>query len=244
MMNNQEGGDVYGAWLSDAEGQHAHDLLTAALDDLLLEEPNEGAIEHAQSTLRETLQAAGSKAVYYDLLARSPLGPIYLAMSEAGLVALDFSDSEEAFLSKIGKRTGVIPTHAPEKLTDVARQVREYLRGERAAFDVPLDLSSLTAFQRQVLQTVRQVPRGDFITYAELARRIGRPKAARAVGRALGSNPIPIIIPCHRVLASDGGLGGYSGRDGVRTKARLLYLEGAHLPPASRILNGANADHA
>ncbi len=244
MMNKEEGGDVYGAWLGDEEAQLARDLLTEALDDLFLEGPDERTVAHAQAALHETLQAAGPKAVFYDFLARSPLGPIYLAMSEAGVIALDFSDTEEAFLSKIGKRIGMVPILAPERVAKVAGQVREYLSGERAAFDVPLDLSSLTAFQRQVLQTVSQVPRGEFITYAELARRIGRPKAARAVGQALGSNPIPIIIPCHRVLASDGGLGGYSGRDGVRTKARLLRLEGAHLPPAGRILDGANADHA
>lgn len=234
----------YSAWLGDEKGPHTGDLLTTALDVLLLEDPDDRAIEHAQFALQETLQAAHSLAVFYGLLTRSPLGPIYLAMNEVGLIALDFSDTEEAFLSSIAGRTGVVPTHAPEKLAAAITQVREYLRGERTAFDLTLDLSSLTAFQRQVLQTVRQVPRGEFITYAELARRIDRPKATRAVGRALGSNPIPIIIPCHRVLASDGGLGGYSGRGGVRTKARLLRLEGAQLPPASRILNGADADYA
>jgi methylated-DNA-[protein]-cysteine S-methyltransferase len=244
MMNEEKGVNAYSAWLGDEGGQPARDFLTEALDDLFLEGPDERTVVHAQAALHETLQAASPKAVYYDLMARSPLGPIYLAVSGAGVIALDFSDTEQAFLSKIGKRTGAVPILAPERVAKVARQVREYLRGERDAFDVPLDLSSLTHFQSQVLQTVMRVPRGEFITYAELARRIGRPKAARAVGQALGSNPIPIIIPCHRVLASDGGLGGYSGRDGVRTKARLLRLEGAHLPPASRIVGDINVNHA
>ena len=242
-MDEGQGTVAYGTWLGDREGEPARDLLTEVLDDLYLEGPDESTVVRAQNGLHEALQTMGPKAVYYDLLAHSPLGPIYLAVSEAGVMALDFSDSEEAFLTKMGKRTSGVPIHAPERVAKVARQVREYLRGERAAFDVPLDLSSLTHFQRQVLQTVMHVPRGEFITYAELARRIGRPKAARAVGRALGSNPIPIIIPCHRVLASDGGLGGYSGRDGVRTKARLLRLEGAHLPPASRAMGEASANH-
>jgi methylated-DNA-[protein]-cysteine S-methyltransferase len=87
----------------------------------------------------------------------------------------------------------------------------------------------LTTFQRKVLLTVAEVPRGEFTTYAELAKRIGQPKAARAVGQALGSNPMPLVLPCHRVLASDGSMGGYSGRGGVKTKEKLLRLEGARL---------------
>lgn len=233
----------YRAWLGDLDGQPDSDHLTEALDDLYLEGPDEGIVVHAQIGLYKALQAVGLRTVYYDLLAHSPLGPIYLAVSDAGVIALDFSDSEETFLTKMGKRSRGVSIRAPERVAKVAGQVREYLRDERDAFDVPLDLSGLTHFQRQVLQTVMRVPRGEFITYAELARRIGRPKAARAVGRALGSNPIPIIIPCHRVLASDGGLGGYSGRDGVRTKARLLRLEGADLPPAGRLFGEANMNH-
>ena len=85
----------------------------------------------------------------------------------------------------------------------------------------------MTPFQRIVLDAIQKVPSGETISYGGLARRIGKPGAARAVGRALGSNPIPIIIPCHRALAADGSLGGYSGRGGVRTKQALLTLEGA-----------------
>jgi methylated-DNA-[protein]-cysteine S-methyltransferase len=199
-----------------------------------LEGPAQRTVKRAQTKLKHALAASTQKTVYYDLLAGTPYGPLFLAMSEKGVIALDFSDTEAAFLSKLSKHKHIVTTRAPQKVTEIAGQVRAYLQGERIAFDVPLDLSGLTLFQRKVLETVMAVPRGEFITYAELARRIGRPKAARAVGRALGSNPIPIIIPCHRVLASDGSLGGYSGRDGVRTKARLLRLEGVELPEASR----------
>ncbi len=88
-------------------------------------------------------------------------------------------------------------------------------------------MSALTPFQKAVLSAISQVPAGETTSYGGLARRIGKPGAARAVGRALGSNPIPIIIPCHRALAADGSLGGYSGRGGVQTKQALLALEGA-----------------
>jgi O-6-methylguanine DNA methyltransferase len=108
----------------------------------------------------------------------------------------------------------------------------DYLEGRRADFDLPLDLTGLTVFQRLVLLAVVGVPRGKVATYAEIARKIDRPRAARAVGQALRRNPIPIVIPCHRVLASDGGLGGYTGRGGLRTKKQLLSLEGVRLGAA------------
>jgi methylated-DNA-[protein]-cysteine S-methyltransferase len=175
------------------------------------------------------MASVGKERIYYDVLPRSPIGPVYIALSARGVVAIDFSDGEEAFLSWIQKRTGVYPMRSPERMSEAIHQVEEYLAGKRAAFDLPIDMRFLTDFQRTVLRAVMRVPRGEVITYGALARVIGRPKAARAVGRALGSNPIPIIIPCHRVLASDGSLGGYSGRGGVRTKADLLRLEGVSL---------------
>lgn len=92
-----------------------------------------------------------------------------------------------------------------------------------------MDLTSLTDFQRRVLLTTQQVPRGKVTTYGEIACQIGQPRASQAVGQALGRNPVPLVIPCHRVLASDGSLGGYSGGGGVKTKAQLLQLEGVRL---------------
>jgi methylated-DNA-[protein]-cysteine S-methyltransferase len=107
--------------------------------------------------------------------------------------------------------------------------LEEYFNGARNRFEIEYDLSGLTNFQRLVLEAVQQVPKGSYVTYLELAKRIGRPKAARAVGQALGSNPIPILIPCHRVIATDGSLGGYSAPGGVETKSELLKMEGAIL---------------
>lgn len=220
---NVEG--MYGNWL-EADGGPAPDIFTAMLDELFASGPNPQETAQAQERLRQAMASVGQERIYYDVLTRSPIGPVYIALSIRGVVAIDFSDGEEAFLSWIRRRTGVYPVRSPERMAEAKHQVEEYLAGKRAAFDLPIDMRFMTDFQRTVLHAVMKVPRGEVITYGALARVIGRPTAARAVGQALGSNPIPIIIPCHRVLASDGSLGGYSGRGGVRTKADLLRLEG------------------
>lgn len=105
---------------------------------------------------------------------------------------------------------------------DAARQLDEYFARRRRTFDLPLSLSG-TPFQRQVWLALAEIPYGETVSYAELARRVGRPQAFRAVGQANGANPIPVILPCHRVIAADGGIGGYGG--GLPTKRRLLALE-------------------
>ena len=106
-------------------------------------------------------------------------------------------------------------------------QITNYLSGNRTTLDLPYDIHTLTPFQQQVLLAALQIPRGQVYTYADIARKIGNPKAVRAVGQALGRNPVPIVIPCHRVVASNGKLGGYSGGGGLATKRKLLVLEGA-----------------
>jgi methylated-DNA-[protein]-cysteine S-methyltransferase len=217
----------YHDWLDGIESKPAPDGLTEALDSLFAAGPGLQATNRALGGLRAALTEAGPSMVFYDRLEDSPIGPLFLAVGKCGVIAVGLLDSEEDFISSLRKRMYVDPRRSPERVAGVARQLREYLAGERSAFELQLDLSSLTDFQRQVLLAVSQVPRGEVTTYAKLAREIGRPKAIRAVGRALGSNPIPIVIPCHRVLASDGSLRGYSGRGGVKTKAKLLRLEGA-----------------
>lgn len=111
---------------------------------------------------------------------------------------------------------------APPVLKDAALQLEEYFAGERTAFDLPLELDG-TTFQKEVWAELSRIPYGETISYGELARRVGRPKGPRAVGQANGKNPIPIVVPCHRVLATN-GLGGYGG--GLTLKRSLLAVEG------------------
>jgi methylated-DNA-[protein]-cysteine S-methyltransferase len=104
-------------------------------------------------------------------------------------------------------------------------QIREYLAGERREFELDIDLSAMTAFQEAALRLTLAIPYGRVSTYSEIARQMGKPLAARAVGRAEATSPMPLVIPCHRVLGTDGGLHGYGAPGGVKTKAWLLELE-------------------
>jgi len=116
----------------------------------------------------------------------------------------------------------------PGPVLDAVRQLAEYFAGKRRDFDLPLSVSG-TEFQEQVWLTLAEIPYGETISYAELARWVGRPQAFRAVGQANGANPIPIILPCHRVIAADGTIGGYGG--GLPAKRQLLALEAGGRPP-------------
>src|SRR5262245_15506721 len=201
------------------------DLLQSALDALYLKGPGEAATAQAQARLAQTLApqalAAQARAVaeaWYDVLAHSEIGPVFVGVTRRGLCAVRFGLSERQFVADLRRETGAHPVRSAERAGAAARQVGEYLAGRRTAFDMPVDLSSMTSFQQQVLLAACQIPRGQVRTYSDLARQIGRPKAARAVGQALGSNPVPIVVPCHRVLAADGSLRGYSGGGGIATK--------------------------
>jgi len=226
-MPNEKSSELNDArWLGDEPGHHEADDLLEMLDQVLSAKPTEAETERAQSSLQETLESAW---VFYDCLPSTPIGPLYLAASSHGLLALSFGDSELDFIDWLRGYTQSEVRRDAGRLAEPIRQVREYLAGKRRQFDLPLDLRFMTDFQRRVLTTVAGVPAGQVTTYGDLARRIERPKGARAVGQALGSNPIPIVLPCHRVLAADGGLGGYSGRGGIKTKRYLLTLEGVDL---------------
>jgi len=119
-------------------------------------------------------------------------------------------------------------TQAPHLFEDLVKRLRSYLSGHRVTFPDKLDLSRATAFQREVWMTTRLIPYGETRSYAWVAEQIGKPRAARAVGQALSRNPLPIIIPCHRIVASNGKLGGYSG--GLEMKQHLLWLEAQPVP--------------
>lgn len=150
----------------------------------------------------------------------TPLGPMLAVAQDAALVALDFADAKCA--PAIDRAWIEDPAWPP--LRDCAAQVAEYFAGERGRFDLPLAPRG-TPFQRRVWQEIAQVPYGETISYAELARRAGSPGSARAAGAATGRNPLALVVPCHRIVAADGSLTGYAG--GLGRKARLLELEGA-----------------
>jgi methylated-DNA-[protein]-cysteine S-methyltransferase len=131
------------------------------------------------------------------------------------------------------------PAQARTHLAALEREVAEHVAGTREAFDLPVVLEGVSAWDRRVLQGVRTIPRGETASYGEVARRIGAPGAARAVGGAVGRNPVGLLIPCHRVIAGDGTLGGYGGswsgsrEELLELKERLLALEGVVPPPRS-----------
>jgi methylated-DNA-[protein]-cysteine S-methyltransferase len=212
------------AWLGDSDDEQVPDKVLEMLDLRYQTGPSDAQISAALENLDRHLDDADEGIVYYSYLDDQRVGKLFVGMTNHGLVSLQFVDTEEEFHTRIEQRRIV---YAPERLKEATQQVGEYLRGEREAFELPVDLSGMTLFQQTVLNEVSKVPRGEVVTYGDLARRIGKPRAARAVGQALGSNPVPIVVPCHRVIASDGSLGGYSGRRGVETKEALLTLEGA-----------------
>lgn len=154
------------------------------------------------------------------------LGDIYAAQSPRGLCKVSFGrTSERAFLTTIAETFGPDVTFEMKSLPIVQLQIKNYLAGTATSFSLEVDLRRLTAFQRQVLRQAMKIPYGRTSSYGQVAARMGRPSAQRAVGNALGANPVPIVIPCHRVVASDGSLGGYTG--GLSYKKKLLALEGA-----------------
>ena len=150
----------------------------------------------------------------------SPLGPMLLAATDRGLAGVWFVGQRHGPDSR-GWRED--PQHPV--LREAVAQFAAWFAGERSRFELPLDLQAGTPFQQDVWKALLAIPRGGTTSYAELARRVGRPSAARAVGAAVGRNPLSVVVPCHRVLGTGGALTGYAG--GLERKTALLQLEGA-----------------
>lgn len=158
----------------------------------------------------------------------TPVGRVVLARTRRGLVRVayeDFNGGEDAVAEDLATRLSPRVLRAPARLDDVRRQLDEFFAGDRRGFELPLDWSLAHGFGRKVLQATARIPFGETGTYASVAARAGSPKAVRAAGSALGRNPMPIVVPCHRVLRSGGALGQYTG--GVERKIALLTVEGA-----------------
>jgi methylated-DNA-[protein]-cysteine S-methyltransferase len=156
----------------------------------------------------------------------SPLGRLTVAATPRGLVKVSFPTfSQEAVLVELADRVSPRVLEAPERLDEVRRELEEYFEGRRREFELPLDWSLTSGFFRRVLRATARIGYGQVGTYTEMAARAGSPRAVRAAGNALASNPIPLVVPCHRVLRTGGGLGGYGG--GLERKEFLLRMEGA-----------------
>ncbi|WP_318207197.1 MULTISPECIES: methylated-DNA--[protein]-cysteine S-methyltransferase [unclassified Streptomyces] len=157
------------------------------------------------------------------------IGPLFLAATERGLVRVEFhadAARRDRMLDRLAAQLGAEPVErASGLLAGAIRRLDRYFAGEPGDVDLPLDWSLTAGFNRQVLRELASgVPYGTVVGYGELAGRVGQPGAAQAVGAAMGSNPLPVVVPCHRVVESDGGLGGFGG--GLETKRQLLALEG------------------
>ncbi|HEU4658023.1 MAG TPA: methylated-DNA--[protein]-cysteine S-methyltransferase [Capillimicrobium sp.] len=160
----------------------------------------------------------------------SPLGPLVAAVTPAGLVRLayeDFNGGLDVVVEDLAARISPRVLEAPARLDDIRRQLDEYFERRRDRFDVPVDLTLARGFGRRILEATAAIPFGETRSYREVAEAAGNGKATRAAGNALGANPIPIVVPCHRVLRTGGGLGGYTG--GVEKKETLLRIEGVLL---------------
>ncbi|HEX9618238.1 MAG TPA: methylated-DNA--[protein]-cysteine S-methyltransferase [Anaerolineales bacterium] len=165
------------------------------------------------------------RMVWIGVLEGSPLGNVWVAVSERGLAAVEIEVQPEALLENLRRMGFGPPIRDDSRTAQAVREIGEYLAGQRTGFDFPIDWSVLTAFQERALKATFAIPYGQVRTYGEIASQIGKPRAARAVGRAEATNPMPLVIPCHRVVGSDGGLHGYGAGQGLDTKAWLLRLE-------------------
>jgi methylated-DNA-[protein]-cysteine S-methyltransferase len=183
--------------------------MTALLDDMTRQADAEGLVDVAWT------------------VTDSPIGTLVLAATPAGVVKINFGHEDE-LVEELAHRISPRVLRAPGRLDVVRRELDEYFAGRRQAFDVPLDWRLSQGFRRAALdELTRGVPFGHTVSYKQLAERAGSPKASRAIGSAMATNPIPIVVPCHRVLRTGGDLGGYGG--GLDAKRWLLHHEGALL---------------
>jgi methylated-DNA-[protein]-cysteine S-methyltransferase len=157
----------------------------------------------------------------------SPFGPLLVAVTDHGLVRLAYpNEHPDEVLQELADRVSPRVLECPAETEEVRKELDEYFDGHRRDFDVDVDLTLARGrFTRTVLEAAERIPFGEVLTYGEIATEAGSPRGARAAGNALGSNPIPIVVPCHRVVHAGGGLGGYTG--GLSRKVTLLTLEGA-----------------
>ena len=175
---------------------------------------------------RAAAAAEGLLDVAYDLV-ESPVGDLFVGVSDRGLCVISYDTDAEFQVERLARGFGSRVLRSPRPVEPTRRQLDEYFEGRRHQFDLDVDLRLARDFGRAVLEELGRVPFGEVTTYGALAARAGKPRAARAVGTIMNRNPIPIVLPCHRVVGADGSLVGYAG--GLERKQQLLRLEGALL---------------
>ncbi|WP_035782307.1 methylated-DNA--[protein]-cysteine S-methyltransferase [Arthrobacter sp. H14] len=185
--------------------------------------------DDANRRLHARLVQAAEQQNLLDVAYRTidtPVGPLLLAATQLGLVRVAYvREDHQAVLNRLAEKISPRVLEAPARLDDAARQLDEYFAGGRSQFELALDLRLSSGFRRDILSHLPDIRYGSTASYGELARLAGSPKAVRAVGTACGTNPLPVVVPCHRVVRSDGTQGGYVG--GPEAKRTLLTLEAA-----------------
>lgn len=187
--------------------------------------PDATDLARLHDTLAERSDAQGVLDVAYTTI-DSPVGPLLLAATQAGLVRVAYQrEGFETVLDTISRRVSPRILKAPRRLDGAARELDEYFSGRRTRFDLDLDFALSGGFRELVQRQLSRIDYGRTESYKQVAEQVGNPRAVRAVGTACATNPLPVVVPCHRVLRSDGGLGGYIG--GLDAKNTLLTLENA-----------------
>jgi methylated-DNA-[protein]-cysteine S-methyltransferase len=182
----------------------------------------------AESAPPEPAVALGLHAGHYGLM-ESPVGDLLIVVTEDGVADISYlaNRGREERFAELEER-GIIATERSVLVEPVREQLREYFGRHRSTFTLPVDLYGMTPFTQSVLEATKDVPFGHVATYQTIAKEIGKPGASRAVGNALGRNPVPVIVPCHRVIRADGSMGWYTG--GAHIKQKLLDIEGVSFP--------------
>jgi methylated-DNA-[protein]-cysteine S-methyltransferase len=183
------------------------------------------AVERIVLNAFQHLTGRTGDPVRYAMMEDTPVGVLGLAAGEAGLSRVDFVKSEDRFVERLLGYYGDRPIVRSDALDRVRRALDSYFAGKTLAFDVLVDLSEVSGFHQRVLRAAVRIPVGKVLTYTQIAARAGNPRASRAAGNALHNNPVAIVVPCHRIVRSDGSLGGYGG--GLPVKEWLLRHEGA-----------------
>ncbi|MFI7580904.1 methylated-DNA--[protein]-cysteine S-methyltransferase [Kocuria kalidii] len=199
--------------------------LRAPLSGLRADPVPEAVLRHLHRRLEDGAAAADVLDVAYTTVG-TPVGMLLLAATQEGLVRVAYArEDHDAVLADLAHRVSPRVLCAPDRLEPAVRQLEEYFAGIRTRFDLPLDRSLSRGFRRLVQEHLPEIGYGRTESYGTVARSVGRPQAVRAVGTACATNPLPVVVPCHRVLRGDGGLGGYIG--GLEAKTALLELEAA-----------------